>query len=234
MTVTLLHGDARKLAKAFEPTGPTVVITDPIWPNRSAKLWPGINAQKLLEQTLKPLIGKVSHVVVQVGCTTDPRFLDAVPSHWPFWRTCWLRYDVPTRMGHTLMGGDVAYVFGPQRAPDQRHLAPGEAPVEPSEWTASTLNAKRQEHPCPRALGHVRWLVRWFTRPGETVLDPFVGSGTTMRAAHEHGRDAIGWDNDKKFIRLSHRTLRQVEMFVPPAHAPKRTEQLALEPTGTR
>ncbi|MDB4989824.1 MAG: hypothetical protein JWN04_5002, partial [Myxococcaceae bacterium] len=84
-------GDARLLARNFEPTAPTVVITDPVWPNRSKKFFPGVNAFELLHDVLEQLIGKASHVVVQVGCTTDPRFLKAVPDHWPFWRTCSLR-----------------------------------------------------------------------------------------------------------------------------------------------
>lgn len=36
------------------------------------------------------------------------------------------------------------------------------------------------------------WFIKLFTKPGDVVLDPFSGSGTTMRVARDLGRDAIG------------------------------------------
>ena len=45
-------------------------------------------------------------------------------------------------------------------------------------------------------------LIRMFTFVGETVLDPFVGSGTTLEAAQRAGRWGIGIDNDPKCAEL--------------------------------
>lgn len=210
----IVHGDACELAHAFEPTQPTVVITDPIWPNRSDKLFPGVDAAALLRGVLESLVGKASHVVVQVGCTTDPRFLSAVPAHWPFWRTCWMRYTHPTPVGMTLVGSDIAYVFGEPRRPDGQIVAAGEAPVA-SERTAQGKSGRgrRIAHPCPRDLSHVRWLVRWFSLPGELVLDPFAGSGTTLLAAKEHGRDALGWESEPAWCELAEARLGQRQLF---------------------
>lgn len=234
MTVTVKCGDALKLAASFEPKGPTVVITDPVWPNRSPKLWPKVDAHALLQGTLEQLVGKVSHVIIQVGCTTDPRFLTAVPQHWPFWRTCWLRYHQPTRQGQTLMSGDVAYVFGPTRYPEGGKVVPGEAPVcEPSEISDKGHRGMGLGvHPCPRAIGHVRWLVRWFTKPGETVLDMFAGSGTTPLAARDHGRNAEAWDSDPKYVALMKRNLRQEQLFEWTPPSPKGQSSQTLIDTG--
>lgn len=207
----ILCGDAVDLARAFEPRGPTVVITDPVWPNRSEHLFPGVDAAALLRATLEQLVGKVSHIVLHVGCTTDPRFAAAVPDHWPFWRTCWLDYVMPVKRGQTLVGSDVAWVFGPTRYPHGARLAPGRSPP-----AGGHLGKGRKEHPCPRDLDHVRWLVRWFSKPGETVLDPFVGAGTTMVAAKEHGRDAEGWDNEPSYCALTERSLAQAQLLMPP------------------
>ncbi len=44
-----------------------------------------------------------------------------------------------------------------------------------------------------------RRLIRMFSFPGETVLDPFLGSGTTMRAAMELGRSGIGYEINRDF-----------------------------------
>jgi len=38
-----------------------------------------------------------------------------------------------------------------------------------------------------------------FSIKGETVLDPFVGTGTTMKVAREFGRNSIGYEIDNKF-----------------------------------
>lgn len=201
------QGDARQLARAFEPPAPTVVITDPVWPNRAEELFPGVDAAELLHDVLTALIGKVSHVVLHLGCTTDPRFTRAVPEHWPFWRTCWLDYQIPARRGCTLIGSDIAYVYGKQRYPEGARILPGRCIAN------GRLGQGRTAHPCPRDIDHVRWLVRWCSLPGELVLDPFAGSGTTLVAAKEHGRSAEGWEVDASYCELARGRLAQRELF---------------------
>ncbi len=56
------------------------------------------------------------------------------------------------------------------------------------------------QHPCPRHLAHVEWLVEKFTAPGELILDPFMGSATTGVAALRRGRFFIGIEIDKAFF----------------------------------
>ena len=47
------------------------------------------------------------------------------------------------------------------------------------------------------------WFIKLFTQPGDWVLDPFVGSGTTAVAAKELGRDYVGIDIDEEFCRIA-------------------------------
>lgn len=51
----------------------------------------------------------------------------------------------------------------------------------------------------PEALPE--WFIKLFTAPGDTVLDPFAGSGTTLRVAHRLGRNSIGIDLDPDYCR---------------------------------
>lgn len=57
-------------------------------------------------------------------------------------------------------------------------------------------------HPTPKPEGMVRQFVEWFTDPGECVLDPFAGGGTTLVAARDLGRRAIGCELDENYCKL--------------------------------
>jgi DNA modification methylase len=63
-------------------------------------------------------------------------------------------------------------------------------------------------HPTQKPLGILRPLIEAFTRPGDTVLDPFCGSGSTLVAAHELGRHAIGIELDSVHHRTASLRLR--------------------------
>lgn len=54
--------------------------------------------------------------------------------------------------------------------------------------------ASTREHPAPFPLGMTERLVRMFSFVGDTVLDPFTGTGTTNVAAGRWGRNSIGWE----------------------------------------
>ncbi|MBA4376976.1 MAG: site-specific DNA-methyltransferase, partial [Anaerolinea sp.] len=54
-------------------------------------------------------------------------------------------------------------------------------------------------HPTQKPLDLLRWLVLTYTNPGELVLDPFAGSGTTLVACKETGRWAIGIERDESY-----------------------------------
>jgi site-specific DNA-methyltransferase (adenine-specific) len=52
--------------------------------------------------------------------------------------------------------------------------------------------ARRDGHPAPFPIELARRCIRLSTWPGETIFDPFAGSGTTVLAARQLGRRAIG------------------------------------------
>jgi DNA modification methylase len=54
----------------------------------------------------------------------------------------------------------------------------------------------RRRHPYASPSTVVRRFVRLYSRPGDLVIDPFAGSGTTMRVAMALGRRAMGWEID--------------------------------------
>jgi site-specific DNA-methyltransferase (adenine-specific) len=54
-------------------------------------------------------------------------------------------------------------------------------------------------HPTVKPLDLMDWLVTLATREGQVVLDPFAGSGTTLRAAKDAGREFIGIEQDARW-----------------------------------
>jgi site-specific DNA-methyltransferase (adenine-specific) len=77
----------------------------------------------------------------------------------------------------------------------------------------STATAEPNGHPCPKPLQWMRWLVGLVSLPGETVLDPFAGSGTTLRAAKDLGRKAIGIEIEERYCEIAVRRLGQEVLF---------------------
>lgn len=54
-------------------------------------------------------------------------------------------------------------------------------------------------HPAQKPVKLLKKLIETFTDPGDVVIDPCCGSGTTLRAAHELGRSAYGFEIDRTF-----------------------------------
>jgi adenine-specific DNA-methyltransferase len=66
-------------------------------------------------------------------------------------------------------------------------------------------------HPTEKAVSVLLPLVRSFSRPGDMVLDPFSGSGSTLVAAVLSGRRYVGIDVEAKYVDLARRRLAGVE-----------------------
>lgn len=76
-------------------------------------------------------------------------------------------------------------------------------------WTFSGESKKKVGHPAPYPVELPRRCIKLFSYVGDTVLDPFVGSGTTMIAAHLTKRKGIGVDVDEEYINLSIKRLTE-------------------------
>jgi len=183
----IICGDCRNVLPKIEPE--YVIVTDPIWPN--TKYTFGVDdPQKLAMEGFR--LSKAKALVVHLGFDTDPRFLMCVPDRYKFIRHINLRYARPNYKGRLLGGHDCAYAFG--EVPKSRlglRVIGGEV-------CAKNSLGRETDHPCPRKIEHVKWLVVNLSDPGELVVDPFAGSGTTMAACFELGRKSISielnWD----------------------------------------
>jgi len=65
------------------------------------------------------------------------------------------------------------------------------------------------EHPTEKPLWLFKRLVQASSNVGATILDPFMGSGTTLRAAKDLGRKAIGIELEEKYCEISAKRMAQ-------------------------
>jgi site-specific DNA-methyltransferase (adenine-specific) len=92
----------------------------------------------------------------------------------------------------------------------------GETPkrpgVAPRDWfvcNTADMRTKVKGHPCPRPIDGMKYLVSCASEPGWTLLDPFAGSGTTLHAAKELGRRAIGIEIEERYCEIAAKRLSQ-------------------------
>ena len=74
-------------------------------------------------------------------------------------------------------------------------------------WTFPGESKKRVGHPAPFPLELPQRCIKLFSYVGDTVLDPFMGSGTTLLAALQNGRSSIGVDIDEDYCKLATKRL---------------------------
>ncbi|NLE76032.1 MAG: site-specific DNA-methyltransferase [Chloroflexi bacterium] len=78
-------------------------------------------------------------------------------------------------------------------------------------WQFPTENAKRLGHPAPFPEELPRRLIFLYTSRGDTVLDPFLGSGTTALAAAQTGRRFMGYELSEAYAELARRRLSAIQ-----------------------
>jgi modification methylase len=103
-----------------------------------------------------------------------------------------------------------------------RARPPGQSDLTAAEFKAWTRNVwhitaghadQYLDHPCKFPIDLPRRLIKLYSYIGDVVLDPFCGSGTTLRAAKDVGRNAIGVEISSRYCALSSNRCRQEVLF---------------------
>jgi len=96
--------------------------------------------------------------------------------------------------------------------------------MEAKEWLKSQLGVwqfyyesrdirKKDVHPATFPISLAKRVTELFTHQGELVLDPFVGSGTTLVAARDLNRNAVGFDLKEEYVSLCEERLAQSNLL---------------------
>ena len=90
---------------------------------------------------------------------------------------------------------------------------PSDAPYLRSCFETSTVSgAERTNHPTQKSLKLMEEIVKIHTNPGDLILDPFMGSGTTGVAAIKNGRKFVGIELDEGYWHTAKERIESVDL----------------------
>lgn len=76
-------------------------------------------------------------------------------------------------------------------------------------WYFNAVSAKKIGHPAPFPIELPKRLIEFYSFEGDIILDPFMGSGTTARAAMDLKRNFIGYEINEEYIKLANTRIRE-------------------------
>lgn len=179
--VTLYHGDCRD----FTHLSADALVTDPQYginfagqPTKWQRL-AGARAERWDERPFAELHSLLSLAPVQ--CVWGGNYYHLEPSRgW----LVWIKPDAPPSMGTV----ELAWTNMDRCAAHIVH-------------SIAATNPERLGHPTQKPLRVMTWCLEKI--PGNVVLDPFCGSGTTLRAAKDLGRKAIGIEIEERYCEIA-------------------------------
>ena len=210
MTITLYHGDCLEILPIL--LGPVdVVITDPPYgldyKYRSYKDTRS-NLKSLIAGFMPISLCMAKRVCVLPGITQVYLYPE------PSWICCisWNTTGSFGKCGYTqwmplLMYGKDLLGFGNVNGitkSDTFKISGGGS-------VGFMRNGEKENHPCPKSENIMEWIVKRFTNPGDTIVDPFMGSGTTGVACIRTGRHFIGIEIDKEYFEIAEKRIAQAQ-----------------------
>jgi modification methylase len=140
-------------------------------------------------------------------------------------------YGKPYQPG-AIIKNDVEYILFLRKGGEYRSPSPIQRAlsmlnkVEMQAWMRSSWmdikgESTRNGHPAPYPASLAARLIKMFSFAGDTVLDPFGGTGSTAVAALEAGRNSISVEIEPKYLSMAHQRLREAA-FLRPSSGPRR------------
>ncbi len=199
--VTIYLGDCREILSELPKVD--LVLTDPPYGNNTD--YPSYedtqdNLARLVSSVMAPLLN-ISPIVL-ITCGVGNMWLYPKP-HWV------LSWTVPAGTGSGPWGfccwqPVLAYGKDP-------YLSSGKG--RKPDTLVKYEKASSTDHPCAKPLDVWKWLVaRGSVDTNKTVLDPFLGSGTTLKACKDLNRKCIGIEIEEKYCEIAANRCRQSVM----------------------
>jgi len=168
------------------------------------------------------LFGEAARVLRKDSCCCccccgggpDPQF-----ARWSMWMDQALSFDQmviwdkgPMGMGWKYRRSYETVLVGHRRGGKLRWFDTSrrvENVIRPGDYGIRKIIPKATDHPTPKPVELARHFIRLHTKPGDLVIDPFMGAGSTAIAAMLEGRRFIGIELDPTYFALAARRLRE-------------------------
>jgi site-specific DNA-methyltransferase (adenine-specific) len=208
LTNTVIHADCLKALPMLNNASVNFILTDPPYitryKSRDGRTVPNDDNDRWLKPAFAQMyrvLANDSFAVSFYGWPQADKFMDA-------YRKAGFRI-----VGHLMFPKRYA---SSTRFVEYRHesahlLAKGE-PRQPNKPIADVIEwsyTGNRHHPCQKPLAALLPLVEAFSQSGDTVLDPFAGSGSTLLAAKTLGRRYIGIELNKQYHAVAQKRLSQ-------------------------
>lgn len=215
--ITIYHGDAAAVLPELPPVD--LLLTDPPYgvglgnhaDARETRAGVGLKKQAYAsyDDTHENFVGQVVPIVAAaLAMSARGMVFCAGTNMWDFPRPdCVSAVFLPAGQGRTCWGfQNFAHFLLYGTAPGLQHGAKNIG-------LRSTDRAQPNGHPCPKPVSWMKWAVELGSSPTDLVLDPFMGSGTTLVAAKQLGRRAIGIELDRDYCDIAIDRLAQRSLF---------------------
>jgi DNA modification methylase len=186
----LLHGDFAKVAAKLDPKSVDLVVADPPWSRAWACRLPELIS--VASRVLRP----GGHLLVLIGQEFLPHLLAAARDQLDYVWTLCLRQPKPKQNWNAGVMSAWLPIVVLRRPGGKRRLD--------FRWDVLDDDPPMtKKDPWAKSERVLRELVDWYSEPGDTVLDLFVGSGSSGVAAISLGRAFMGVDDDKHALDIA-------------------------------
>jgi site-specific DNA-methyltransferase (adenine-specific) len=206
---TLYHGDCLDILPELETIG-SAIVTDPPYGL-------GVTYADGSDDSRENLTSLVQDVWPWMSRYETVALTPGVKHMWlwpePDWTLCW-HLPAATSSGPwgfctwqpvLAYGKDPYLASGRGRRPDSISMAFGSTKMAEQEGAS--------DHPCPKPREFVSWLIERVARVSDAILDPFVGSGTTLVVAKQLGRQSVGIERSERYCEIAAKRLAQGSLF---------------------
>lgn len=196
--VTIYHGDCRDILPLLEPVD--LVLTDPPYGIDFTQRTTGVKIvgdDKPFEPSL--LWGYGTKYILWGA---DNYFEKLTGGSW----LVWLKRAVEVAAPKTYADAELAWFSEKKPVRVIRNISDG-CIREGAEHGIVRL------HPSQKPIAVMRWCIQQ-AGDANTILDPFMGSGTTLRAAKDLGRKAIGIEIEEKYCEIAAKRMSQMVMHL--------------------
>ncbi len=195
--IVIYHGDCQDVLPMLPlaESSAALVFTDPPYGDAALPLYAALG------RCVVPIMASGASLLAYTGQHTIGGAIAALTPYLRYWWTvCCLHQESALLPGKWVLAEWKPIVWFVKEHRSGRAFVPD----------VVRGHAAKAHHPWEQPVEQARHLISRLTGTGELVLDPFMGSGTTLRAAKDLGRRAIGIEIDERHCETAARRLSQM------------------------